>query len=157
MAAKPFHSVLDLTVAYEQIRIIPEHVDRFAVTTPDSNMVSLVIQMGNCNAPATYQSLMNHIFSSYLGQFLDVYLDDIMIYLDTLDEHVKHCKLTMDVLKGEKLYLSRKKLLFIPEELKLLGRIIDSEGVMISTGSLVLLSLSICFTRHFHCFTTISR
>jgi hypothetical protein len=45
VAAKPFRTVLDLTAAYEQIRIIPEHVDRSAVTTPDGNMVSLVLQM----------------------------------------------------------------------------------------------------------------
>ena len=67
VAAKPFRSILDLTAAYEQIRIIPEHVERSAVTTPDGNMVSLVLQMGDCNAPATHQSLMNHIFSPYLG------------------------------------------------------------------------------------------
>ena len=67
---------------------MPEHVKRSAVTTPDGNMVSLVVQMGDCNAPATYQVLMNHIFSPYMGRFLDVYLDDIIIYSDTLADHV---------------------------------------------------------------------
>jgi hypothetical protein len=129
VTAKPFRSVLDLTAAYEQIRIVPEHVERSAVTTPDGNMVSLVLQMGDCNAPATYQSLMNHLFSSYLGRFLDVYLDDIIIYSDTLEEHVKHCKLAMDVLNKEKLYLSRKKIRFLPDELTLLGRVIDANGI----------------------------
>ena len=80
--------VLDLTAAYEQIQIVPDHVKHSAVTTPDGNMVSLVVQMGNCNAPATYQALMNHIFSLYMGHFLDVYLDNIIIYLDTLADHV---------------------------------------------------------------------
>lgn len=56
-----------------------EHVERTAVTTPDGNMVSLVLQMGDCNGSATYQSLMNHIYSPYLGRFLDVYLDDVMV------------------------------------------------------------------------------
>ena len=55
VTAKPFRSVLDLTAAYEQIRIIPEHVERSAVTTPDGNMVSLVLQMGDCNAPASWR------------------------------------------------------------------------------------------------------
>ena len=129
VAAKPFKSVLDLTAAYEQIRIIPEHVERSAVTTPDGNMVSLVLQMGDCNAPATYQSLMNHIFSPYLGRFLDVYLDDIIIYSDDLEDHVKHCRLAMDVLKKEKLYLSKGKIRFLQDDLKLLGRVIDVNGI----------------------------
>ena len=80
---------------------------------PDGNMVSLVLQMGDCNAPATYQSLMNHIFSPYLRQFLDMYLDNIIIYLDSLEDHVTHCKLAMDVLKKENLYLSKGKIQFL--------------------------------------------
>ena len=129
VTAKPFRSTLDLTAAYEQIRIVPEHVDRSALTTPDGNMVSLVLQMGDCNGPATYQSLMNHIFSSYLGRFIDAYLDDVMIYSETLKDHIQHCKLAMDILQKEKLYLSEGKLCFLPEILKLLGRIIDEKGM----------------------------
>ena len=129
VAAKTFCSVLDLTAAYEQIRIIPEHVEQSVVTTPDGNMVSLVLQMGDCNAAATYQSLMNHIFSSYIGRFLDVYLDDIIIYLDSLEEHVNHCKLVLSILEKEKLYLSKGKLCFLTNELKLLGWVIDSNGI----------------------------
>jgi hypothetical protein len=49
-ASKPYRTSLDLKNAYEQIRIIPEHVERSSVTTPDSNMVSLVTQQGDCNA-----------------------------------------------------------------------------------------------------------
>lgn len=66
-AKHSFRTLMDGKDAYKQIRIEPEHVDRTAVTTPDGNMVSLVIQIGDCNAPATYQALMNHIFSGYIG------------------------------------------------------------------------------------------
>ena len=66
-ASKPFQTVLDLKSAYEQIRIVPEHVERSAITTPDGNMVSQVIQIGDCNTPAMHQALMNHLFSSYIG------------------------------------------------------------------------------------------
>jgi hypothetical protein len=68
-ANKPFQMMLDLKDAYEQIRIVPEHVNRSSVTTPDGNMVSLVVQQGDCNALATYQALMNHLFkfSVYIG------------------------------------------------------------------------------------------
>ena len=75
-----FRSMMDGKDGYEQIRIAPEHVHRTATTTPDGNMISHVIQQGDCNAPATYQALMNQLFSPYIGHFMDVYLDDIIIY-----------------------------------------------------------------------------
>ena len=74
-ASKSFRTALDLKDTYEQIRIVPEHVGRSVVTTPDGNMVSQVVQRGDCNAPATYQALMNFLFSSYIGRFMDIYLD----------------------------------------------------------------------------------
>ena len=129
VASKPFRTILDLTAAYEQIRVTPEHVDRTAVTMPDGNMVSLVLQMGDCNGPATYQSLMNFLFSSYLGRCIEVYLDDIIIYSDTLAENIQHVKLAMDILAEEKLYLSKSKISLLPGELKLLGQIIDKDGI----------------------------
>jgi hypothetical protein len=98
-ASKPFRSALDLKSAYEQICIVPEHVERSTVTTPDGNMVSQVIQIGDCNTPATYQALMNHLFSSYIGRFMDVYLDDIVIYSDTLDDHMTHVEIILNILK----------------------------------------------------------
>jgi hypothetical protein len=128
-ASKPFRSALDLKSAYEQIRIVPEHVERSTVTTPDGNMVSQVIQIGDCNAPATYQALMNHLFSSYIGRFMDMYLDDIVVYSDTLDDHMTHVEIILNILKQEKLYLSKGKLRFLAEELHILGRIIDGHGI----------------------------
>lgn len=128
-ARAKFRSCVDGQDAYEQIRIIPEHVHRSAVTTPDGNMESLVIQIGDCNAPATFQSLMNYLFSAYIGVFMDVYLDDIVIYSNTLEDHIKHVKIVIDILSREKLYLSQKKLQFLCKELKLLGRIIDDQGI----------------------------
>jgi len=92
-------------------------------------MVSLVVQMGDCNAPATYQALMNHIFSPYIGVFLDVYLDDIIVYSDSFEDHIKHVKVVIDILQQEKLYLSLKKLHFLEDELRLLGRIVGSDGI----------------------------
>jgi hypothetical protein len=97
MASVKYRSLLDLKNAYEQIHIIPEHVERSAVTT-DRNMVSLIVQMGDCNTLAVYQALMNHIFSTYIRCFLDVYLDDIIIYSDMFKEHMEHVKLVIDIL-----------------------------------------------------------
>ena len=51
-------------------------------------MESLIMQQGDCNAGATYQMLMNHIFAPYLRVFVYIYLDDIIIFLDSIEDHV---------------------------------------------------------------------
>jgi hypothetical protein len=78
--------------------------------------------------------LMNHIFSAYIRVFMDVYLDDIIVYSRTLKEHLEHCKLIFDTLRKETLYLSEKKLQILPCELRILGRIIDNDGVWMNTA-----------------------
>ena len=85
-----YKSLIDGKDAYKQIRVVPEHVHHTIFTTPDRTMESLVMQQGDCNAGVTYQTLMNHIFTSYIGVFIYVYLDDIIIFSDSIEEHVKH-------------------------------------------------------------------
>jgi len=123
--------MIDSQDAYKQICIVLEHVSQLAVTMPDGNMVSLVVQQGDCNTPATYQALMNHIFGEHIGIFMDVYLNDIIIYSDTLEKHVWHVKIVLEILKQEKLYLSEKKLHFLCKEVKILGWIITDDGIRI--------------------------
>jgi len=69
------------------------------MTTPDGNMVSHVLQQGDCNAPVTYQAVMNYIFGEYLGKWMDVYLDDIILYSDSLSEHIKNVKTILKILE----------------------------------------------------------
>ena len=94
-----YRSLIDGKDAYEQIRVIPEHVSRTIFTTPDGTMESLVMQQGDCNAGATYQTLMNHIFASYIGVFVYVYLDDIIIFSDSIQDHVKHVRIVFQQLQ----------------------------------------------------------
>jgi Reverse transcriptase (RNA-dependent DNA polymerase) len=61
-------------------------------------MVSNVMQQGDCNTPMTYQTLMNYLFSAFIGMFMDVYLDDIVIYSDTISDHLKHRRTVLAIL-----------------------------------------------------------
>ena len=72
VSSHKYRSLLDGKDAYEQICVTPEHVPRTLFATPDGTMISHVMQIGDCNAGATYQSLMNHIFSPFIGIFMDV-------------------------------------------------------------------------------------
>ncbi|GJE97660.1 polyprotein [Phanerochaete sordida] len=129
VVGKRYRSLIDGNEAFEQIRVVPEHVPHTLFNTPEGTMVSHVLQQGDCNGPATYQAVMNHIFAPYIGVFMDVYLDDIVIYSDTAEEHVRHVKLVIDVLRREQFYLSAHKLNFFASALKILGHIIDDKGV----------------------------
>jgi len=118
--------LIDRKDAYKQIRIEPDDIPRSLFTTPDGSMVNLVMQQGDCNTPATYQSLMKHIFGLYIGMFMDIYLDDIIICSDTVKDHIKHCRTIFRILRHEKLYLTTMdKLQFFAKELKILGHIIE--------------------------------
>ena len=92
-------------------------------------MESLVVQQGDCNAGATYQTLMNYIFAPYIGVFMYVYLDDIIIFLDSAEKHLEHVRILFDILQKERLFLSPNKMQFYAEELKILGHIISDEGI----------------------------
>jgi hypothetical protein len=129
VAAHPWRSILDLQASFEQIRVDPDHVSRNAATTPDGNILSKVMMQGDCNAPATQQTLMGHLFSPYMGRFLDVYLDDIIIYSDTIEQHIEHVKLVFGILERERMYLSKDKLQFLPDELNVLGHVIGEDGI----------------------------
>jgi hypothetical protein len=126
---RKYRSLMDGKDAYEQIRIVPEHVRRTLFTTPDGTMESLVLQQGDCNGPATYQSVMNYIFAPYIGVFMDVYLDDIIVYSDSIEDHVKHLRIIFNVLRKEKLYLSSEKMDLFANRLKILGHVIDENGI----------------------------
>ena len=69
-----------MTEAYEQTRIRPEDVNKTTFSTIFGTFQSQVMQMGDCNAPSTFQWLMTAIFRDFLGKFVHVYLDDIFIY-----------------------------------------------------------------------------
>ncbi len=129
VAGHKYVSMFDLQSNYEQMRTIDAHVHCNGITTPDGVIESLVLVQGDTNGPATCQALMNHTFSPYLGVFVDVYLDDIVVYSDTLEDHIKHCKIVFDLLHREKFYLSKKKCQIMPKELHILGHIIDGAGI----------------------------
>jgi hypothetical protein len=89
-----------------------------------------VLIEGLTNAPATFQTALNSIFHPYLRKFVVVYLDDILIYSRTEEEHKAHVRLVLDVLKREKFYVCKSESTFAAEEIKFLGHIVNLEGIL---------------------------
>ena len=73
-----------MTEAYEKTRIISEDVGKMTLSRIFSMFQIAVMQMGDCNAPSTFQRLMTTIFRDFLGRFVHVYLDDIFIYSQSI-------------------------------------------------------------------------
>ena len=103
IARAAYRSKLDMSEAYEQIRVHPEDVPKTAFTTIFGTFVSLVMQQGDCNAPSTFQRLMTAVFRDYIARFVHVYLDDIFIYSSSIEEHEKHLELVFNKLREAQL------------------------------------------------------
>ena len=84
----------------------------------------MVMPFGLCNAPATFMRDMNDLFSPLIDEFVLVYLDDILIFTKSWNEHVCHVKKVLDVLKNEKLYVKLSKCEFGKTSLVYLGHIV---------------------------------
>ena len=87
------------------------------------------MQFGLTNAPATFMHLMQQIFRPYLDDFVIVFLDDILIYSKTLDDHYRHLRLVLQVLRQKKLYAKASKCEFFTNEIEFLGHIINERGI----------------------------
>ena len=112
IARAKFRSKLDMTEAYEQMWIRPEDVRKMTFSTIFSTFQSQVMQMGDCNAPSTFQQLMMAIFWEFLRRFVHIYLDNIFIYSQSIQEHIEHIMNMLQWLKESQFYLSRSKLLY---------------------------------------------
>ena len=91
----------------------------------------LVLPFGLTNAPATFQSCMNHIFRQQLRKFLLIFFDDILIYSKTWEEHLQHIQEVLNILETESLYAKFSKCEFGLEEILYLGHKINAEGVSV--------------------------
>src|SRR6266540_4756290 len=85
---------------------------------------------GLCNASAIFQRLMNHVLHDHLGEFVMVYLDDVVIYSKNMAEHVRYLDWVLGQLKWAGLKIKVEKCEFAKSEIKLLGHRISAEGII---------------------------
>lgn len=135
--AKVF-SAVDLAAGYWQIRLAEGEACKTAFTTHFGHFEWRVLPMGLTNAVATFQKLMNEIFGSrgYLNKFVLVYLDDILVFSKTPEEHLEHLRLVLTALREEELYAKPSKCHFNKSELKYLGHVVGADGIKVDPGKI---------------------
>ncbi|GJW05297.1 putative reverse transcriptase domain-containing protein [Tanacetum coccineum] len=125
------YSKIDLRSVYHQLRIREEDIPIIVFRTWYGHYEFQVMPFGLTNAPAIFMDLMNRVCKSYLEKFVIVFIDDILIYSKSKEEHEEHLKIILRLLKKEQLYAKFSKCDFWLDSVQFLGHMIDSKGVHI--------------------------
>ncbi|GJU91444.1 putative reverse transcriptase domain-containing protein [Tanacetum coccineum] len=123
------YSKIDLRSGYYQLRIREEDILITAFRTRYGHYEFQVMPFGLTNAPAVFMDLMNHVCKPYLDKCVIVFIDDILIYFKNKEEHEKHLKIILKLLKNEQLYVKFSKCDFWLESVQSLDHVINNKGV----------------------------
>jgi len=124
-------TTLDLAAGYWQIPMKEEDIEKTAFITQDGTYEFTVMPFGLCNAPATFQRMMNLIFEDMLFRNIKVYLDDCNIYSKTFEQHLKDLEEVFIRLRNAGLKLKPTKCHFCHQEIKFLGHIVGVNGIKV--------------------------
>ncbi|GJU56296.1 putative reverse transcriptase domain-containing protein [Tanacetum coccineum] len=130
------YSKIDLRSGYHQLCIREEDIPITAFRTWYGHYEFQVMPFGLTNAPAVFMDLMNRVCKSYLDKFVIVFIDDILIYSKSKEEHEEHLKIILGLLKKEQLYAKFSKCDFWLDSVQFLGHVIDSKGVHVDPSKI---------------------
>jgi hypothetical protein len=129
-------SKIDLRSGYHQIRVKSEDIPKTAFRTRYGHYEYAVMPFGVTNAPGVFMEYMNRIFHPYLDKFVVVFIDDILIYSKSEEEHAEHLRIVLETLREKKLYAKLSKCEFWLKEVSFLGHVISSGGIAVDPSKI---------------------
>jgi hypothetical protein len=124
-----FFSKIDLRSGYHQLRIREEDILKTAFRTRYGHYEFLVMSFGLTNAPAAFMDLMNKVFGQFIDRFVIVFIDDILVYSRSREEHEQHLRMVLQTLRDHQLYGKFSKSEFWLESVAFLGHVVSSNEI----------------------------
>jgi hypothetical protein len=124
-------SKIDLRSGYHQLRIKEDDIPKTAFKTIFGHYEFTFLPFGMTNAPGVFMSLTNGVFCEYVDKFVQVFIDDILIYSRTTEEHDEHLRLVLQCLREHKFYGKLSKCSFYQSRIHYLGHVISGEGIVV--------------------------
>jgi hypothetical protein len=131
LSGAQFFTKLDLFSGYHQICMKEADIPKTSFRTHDGHYDFLVMPFGLCNAPSTFQSLMNHVFRPFLRHFVLVFFDDILIYSKTWTNHLVHVDRVLHLLSQYQIFLKQSKCVFGASKVEYLGHLVGKADVRV--------------------------
>ncbi|GKD36279.1 putative reverse transcriptase domain-containing protein [Tanacetum coccineum] len=129
-------SKIDLRSGYHQLRVHEDDIPKTAFRTRYGHFDFTVIPFGLTNTPAVFMDLMNQFCRPYLDKFVIVFIEDILIYSNTREEHEVHLGLILELLKEEKLYAKFSMCEFWLREVQFLRHVINGDGIHVDPSKI---------------------
>ena len=129
-------SKIDLRSGYHQLKIKETDIFKSAFRTRYGHYEFLVMPFGLTNAPAAFMDLMNRVFKTYLDKFVIVFIDDILIYSKSQEEHVEHLRIVLRILAEQQLYAKFSKCEFWLDKVQFLGHVISKDGISVDPAKI---------------------
>jgi hypothetical protein len=133
LSGAQFFTKLDLRSGYHQIHMKEADIPKTTFHTHEGHYEFLVMPFGLCNAPSTFQSLVNHVFHTFLHHFFLVFFDDILIYIKTWTDHLTHVDQVLRLLSQPQLFLKQSKCAFGAPEVEYLGHLVGKDGIRVDS------------------------
>ena len=131
-----YFSKIDLRSGYHQLKVQEEDVPKTAFRTRYGHYEFVVMPFGLTNAPAVFMDLMNRVCRPYLDKFVIVFIDDILIYSRSKEEHSQHLRQVLETLRADNLYAKFSKCEFWLRKVDFLGHVVSKEGIHVDPSKI---------------------